>query len=245
MKARGRTPIQIAVAAVHRILRKAGFEIRPIREPHERCPDLPTPWQETIQRTAPYTLVSPERMAALIQAVEHVVACDVPGAIVECGVLRGGSSMAAALTLDRLGARRELYLFDTFEGMPAPGPLDLEYTGKLSTYQEVGAGMSEVVRSLRSVGINMEHVHMIKGMVEETVPTEAPDEIAVLRLDTDWYESTRHELEHLYPRLSPGGVLIVDDYGHFLGARKAVDDYFAGQRVFLHRLDYTGRLVIK
>jgi hypothetical protein len=85
------------------------------------------------------------------------------------------------------------------------------------------------------------------GRVEETLPQAAPDEIAILRLDTDWYESTRHELEHLYPRLSVGGILIIDDYGHWQGARKAVDEYFAGRSpaVFLNRVDYTCRLVVK
>jgi hypothetical protein len=87
----------------------------------------------------------------------------------------------------------------------------------------------------------------IKGKVEETIPEQAPAQIALLRLDTDWYESTYHELVHLYPRLSPGGILIIDDYGHWAGARKAVDEYFAEHRLnlFLHRIDYTGRICIK
>ena len=71
-----------------------------------------------------------------------------------------------------------------------------------------------------------------------------PERIALLRIDTDWYESTRHELVHLYPRLSPGGVLIIDDYGHWQGARKAVDEYFQAG-LFLNHIDYTGRLAIK
>jgi len=90
-------------------------------------------------------------------------------------------------------------------------------------------------------------IHLIKGKVEDTVPQHAPEKIALLRLDTDWYESTKHELVHLYPRLVPNGVLIIDDYGHWQGAREAVDEYFAGQKFkpLLNRLDYTGRLVIK
>jgi hypothetical protein len=84
-------------------------------------------------------------------------------------------------------------------------------------------------------------------MVEETVPERAPERIGLLRLDTDWYESTRHELEHLYPRLVPGGVLIVDDYGHYEGARRAVDEYLDASReaVLLNRIDYTGRVAVK
>jgi hypothetical protein len=103
----------------------------------------------------------------------------------------------------------------------------------------------EVFRTIRSTGYDMGRVVMVKGRVEHTIPGQVPDQIAVLRLDTDWHHSTRHELEHLYPRLVAGGVLIVDDYGHFQGARRAVDEYFAETPVFLSRLDYTGRLAIK
>jgi hypothetical protein len=83
--------------------------------------------------------------------------------------------------------------------------------------------------------------------VEETLPTHVPERIALLRLDTDWYESTHHELVHLFPLLSPGGILIVDDYGHWAGARKAVDDYLAANApgLYLHRVDYTVRLAVK
>ncbi len=85
----------------------------------------------------------------------------------------------------------------------------------------------------------------VKGKVEDTIPGNAPDAIAILRIDTDWYESTLHELTHLWPRLSPGGVLIIDDYGHMPGARQAVDQFFVSAPVLLHRIDYTGRTVQK
>ena len=93
----------------------------------------------------------------------------------------------------------------------------------------------------------MDHVHFVPGPVEQTLPDHAPDPIAILRLDTDWYASTRHELEHLFPRVAPGGVLIVDDYGHWEGARRAVDEYFArsDDRILLQRIDYTGRIGVK
>ena len=90
-------------------------------------------------------------------------------------------------------------------------------------------------------------VEFVQGRVENTLPAAAPPEIAVLRLDTDWYESTRHELEHLYPRLVDGGVLIVDDYGYWQGARQAVDEYFGetGEAILLNRIDDTGRIAVK
>jgi hypothetical protein len=90
-------------------------------------------------------------------------------------------------------------------------------------------------------------MHFVKGKVEDTIPASTPDRIAILRLDTDWYASTRHELEHLYPLLAPGGVLIIDDYGHWEGCRQAVDEYFASRnlQVLLNRVDYTGRIAVK
>jgi hypothetical protein len=90
-------------------------------------------------------------------------------------------------------------------------------------------------------------VNLVKGPVESTIPATIPDQLAILRLDTDWYESTKHELDHLYPRLVSGGILIIDDYGHWQGARQAVDEYFARQNLkpLLSRIDYTCRIMIK
>jgi len=98
---------------------------------------------------------------------------------------------------------------------------------------------------MASTGYNMNRVHLHRGLVEETIPRFAPDRISILRLDTDWYESTKHDLVHLWPRLSPGGILIIDDYGHFAGARDAVDEFFASQPIFLFRVDYTVRMAVK
>ena len=77
------------------------------------------------------------------------------------------------------------------------------------------------------------------------IPKYLPGEIALLRLDTDWYKSTQHELIHLYPLLVGSGVLIIDDYGHWQGAKKAVDEYFSDKKILLNRIDYTGRISIK
>jgi len=168
--------------------------------------------------------------------------------------------MAAAKTLLGLGREdRDLYLFDTFEGMPSPGGEDVDFTGaaaagRLAT-ESPGeddsvwcyAPLEEVRRTLASTGYEANRLHFIKGMVEETIPDQAPARIAVLRLDTDWYESTKHELVHLFPRLASGGVLILDDYGHWLGARQAMDEYITetGTTILLHRIDYSGRIGVK
>jgi O-methyltransferase len=218
------------------------------------------PLAETIRRVRRDTLTTSPRIAALCDSVEFLVRSDMQGALVECGVWRGGSMMAAALTLLRLGVTdRDLYLFDTFAGMPEPGARDVPspYDGysphkrwrrqaRLGR-QWAGVPAERVRERLESTGYPPERIHLVPGMVEETIPGSAPVRIALLRLDTDWYASTRHELEHLYPRLVEGGVLIIDDYGHYAGARRAVDEYFAaaGEPVLLNRIDHTGRLVIK
>jgi hypothetical protein len=214
-----------------------------------------------MRKVKDYTGTSPERIAALMNAVKYVVANRIPGDFIECGVWRGGSMMIVALTLLELNDRsRELYLFDTFEGMSAPTDKDVMFDGQkasdiLAHSPKVEgpanywciAGIEDVKRNLKSTGYPESKLHFVKGKVEETVPGNAPPQIALLRLDTDWYESTAHELKHLYPRVAPNGVVIIDDYGHWKGAQKAVDDFLAGQpfKPLLNRLDYTGRLLIK
>ena len=216
---------------------------------------------DTFAKVREFTATSTERLSGLITGVQYVIRNRIPGAFVECGVWRGGSMMAAALTLKRCGdTSRHLYLFDTYEGMSAPTDADVMFDGQraedvlkekapaegFGNYWCV-AGIEDVKRNLYSTGYPQDKLHFIKGKVEDTVPSQAPSEIALLRLDTDWYESTAHELQHLYPRLAKSGVLIIDDYGHWLGARKAVDEYFNKQpfHPLLSRLDYTGRLAIK
>ena len=204
----------------------------------------------------PYTLTSHERVNALRAAVTYVVEADVRGAIVECGVWRGGSMLAVAHTLVELGATdRDLYLFDTFTTMPYPGEEDVDVTGNRAAdfYDAAVAApafsylpMGEVRRLLVATGYPDDRLHFVPGMVEETIPEHLPDPIALCRLDTDWYESTRHEMEHMFWRIPESGVLIVDDYGHFMGAKKAVDEYLEaiGGGVLLNRVDFTGRLAV-
>ncbi len=222
-------------------------------------PDFDPQTIATIQAVRPFTMTSPERIFSLCQAVKYVVEQDIPGAIVECGVWRGGSMMAVARTLLELGIEdRDLYLFDTFEGMPPPTEKDVSYRGtkatellKKSDKTEADsvwcyAPLAGVQQALAQVGYNPEKIHFVPGKVEETLPHQAPETIALLRLDTDWYESTRHELIHLFPRLSPNGVLIIDDYGYWQGARQAVDEYLQQNQIklLLNRIDLTGRIAI-
>jgi hypothetical protein len=224
-------------------------------------PDFDEPMRRVVAAVAEYTLTSPERVGALVNATRYVVANRIEGDVVECGVWRGGSAMAVALTLTELGdSSRRLYLYDTYEGMNAPTEHDVAFDGTTAagTFadQRLSDDSSEWCRSpieeveanLLRTGYPRDKLRFIKGKVEDTIPRQLPDgPIALLRLDTDWYESTRHELEHLYPRLARGGVLMIDDYGHWAGAKKAVDEYIAEQKLclLLNRVDYTARIAVK
>ena len=240
------------------IVRRIGYGM--VR--HVAKPDSPLDFTESerhiVHEVSLFTMTSPESIVSLCRAVEYVVANDIPGAIVECGVWKGGSMMAAALTLERLGQTdRHIHLFDTFEGMTTPSEVDVSVVGKAaSDLLKVSDRSARVwccvpVESVRAAlyrtGYDRSRIHFVQGPVEQTVPGNAPEQIALLRLDTDWYESTKHELTHLWPRLVSGGVLIVDDYGYWLGARQAVDEYIATNRlrILLSRIDYTGRIAVK
>lgn len=210
-----------------------------------------------ITAVKPWTMTSPERLYALILATRYVSRHGIPGDIVECGVWRGGSMQAVARTLiSTQDTERDLYLFDTFEGMPPPTEKDRRRDGEPASAllnrapRTAGiwaiASEADVAAGFAALPYPPERVHLVPGLVEQTVPSQAPERIAVLRLDTDWYASTKHELTTLYPRLSPGGVLLIDDYGWWLGSRAAVDEYLAetGARLLLLRMD-EGRVAVK
>lgn len=225
----------------------------------ERLPlDFDEHDRQVWERVAPYTMTTPSRVYALVRAVEYVVAGRVPGAVVECGVWKGGSMMAVALTLLRLGVTdRELYLYDTFAGMTEPGAEDVRHSGEeaatlLETLPRDSnewayAPIDEVRAAMSDTGYPQERIHYVEGPVEETLPIDMPDQVSLLRLDTDWYASTRHELTHLYPRLAQRGVLLVDDYGYWSGQRRAVDEYLAenGLSLLLNRIDAAARIAVK
>lgn len=255
---------QFLTRPVRRMIRRAGFEVIRLRPPGAgpgAAEELPADLADevTLRTVAPYTMTSRARVLSLIDATRYVARHRVPGAVVECGVWRGGSTMASALTLLAEGdAGRDLHLFDTFEGMPPPTDADVDHAGETADAQLRAAapgtgvwchaGLDDVRANLATTGYPAARVHFVKGRVEDTIPAAAPAAIALLRLDTDWYESTRHELEHLFPRLSPGGVLIIDDYGYWQGARRATDEYFAAHPevpLLLHRIDFTGRMAVK
>ena len=156
---------------------------------------------------------------------------------------------------------REIWLYDTFDGMTNPTDDDIEVETKIKGIELLKghdkttdkynmwayAPKDLVIKNMRSTTYPEKNIKYIEGKVEQTLTENSPREIALLRLDTDWYESTKIELEVLYPLLVSGGVLIIDDYGHFHGAKKAVDEYFhsINEEPLMHRIDYSGRMIVK
>ena len=207
------------------------------------------------------SMASAEGLYATMLACKHVIENSIEGDFVECGVWRGGHGIAAAGLFKLHGVNKKTYLFDTFKGMTEPSPHDVALRGavkaseKFHENQRDGhnewcfASRDDVRRNFEAAGLLDETIVFVEGDVLSTLKDarNIPQTIAVLRLDTDWYESTKYELDTLYPRLSPGGVLIVDDYGHWAGARRAVDEYFKthGKRPFLNYTDYTVRTGVK
>lgn len=242
--------MQLAIG-IQRMVNQLGFEIRAVDGA-----DLTPRYAEIYENVRPYTMTSRDRIYTVVAATEYLEANGVEGAIVECGVWRGGSAMAALYALIASGrVDREIFLYDTFAGMSAPGVNDGRQEHELfARYRNEHGSSNWCLATLEDVKANVARcdypfskVVFVQGKVEETIPARIPDKIALLRLDTDWYESTLHELNHLYPRLVEGGVLIIDDYGKWGGCRQAVDEYFEkhGPRPFFNRIDPAGRLIVK
>jgi len=207
-----------------------------------------------------YTATSIERMYGLFKAIKYVIDAKIPGDFVECGVWRGGSTMLMAHTLLTCkDTTRKIYLYDTFAGMSKPTEKDVliaDSSPAMKTWRKMQkenynawafSPLEEVQRNMKMTEYPHDAIIYVKGKVEDTIPATMPSQIALLRLDTDWYESTYHELKYLFPLIVPGGVLIIDDYGHFAGAKEAVDTYFKENNInmLLNRIDYTGRIGIK
>lgn len=208
----------------------------------------------------PYTMTSIERVKILLDAITYVTENNIQGDIVECGVWKGGSVMASILQLQALGEVRRLRLYDTFEGMSTPTEDDIDNKGrkaidrlnredKYNSNVWAYSTLNEVKENIYKVNSKDYKVDFIKGKVEDTLleANNLPQEIAILRLDTDWYESTKAELNILYPKVVHGGIIVIDDYGHWKGCKKAVDEYIKENnlKVFLSRVDYTCRVFVK
>lgn len=240
------------------------IDVRPLHLP----PDIEPGFKPIYLKCRDYTMTSYERMYSMYKATEYIFNNNIKGSIVECGVWKGGSLMTALLTLIKNHeTKRKIYAYDTFAGMAQPTKKDV----RIGKEQELAinewrrnqpclqagrqekinkwtySSLKEVNQNLYSTNYPKKNLLFVKGKVEETIPKILPEKIALLRLDTDWYASTYHELKYLYPLLSLHGILIIDDYGHWRGCKEAVDQYFKEKRIhiLLNRIDYTGRLGIK
>lgn len=242
---------------INRILGIFGLKLSRIIEQHFTEDDKE--FMEIYHRCKPYTMTSMEKMYSLYKAVEYVIKTEILGDIVECGVWRGGSAMLMAHTLLKKGqTERKFYLYDTYAGMTKPMDKDIDFMGR-PAIKDWNAGrrnnfnkfaycaLEETKSNLFSTGYPKDKLIFLQGKVEETIPNVIPNRISVLHLDTDWYESTYHELRYLFPRLSVKGVLIIDDYDYFRGQREAVDKYFFENKIhiLLNIIDGAGRIGIK
>ena len=231
--------------------------------------------KKIIRESEKYSMTGRIRMSLLIKCIEHIHKNNIEGDIVECGVWKGGNLICAQSYLNHLNLKKTIFGFDTFDGMTKPSKIDIqEVQSKNNDKNNLGSSLrkrlaSETmrvtdkysnegkniwayssineVRNIIKEKVPYNNIKLIKGSVEETllVKDNIPEKISLLRLDTDFYESTKIELEVLYPKLVKGGFLIIDDYGHWKGSRKAVDDYFNKVVPFIHFVDETCRLIIK
>jgi O-methyltransferase len=193
-----------------------------------------------VQLVQPYTMVGFERLMNAYDMVKRAEAKRLPGAIVECGVYKGGS--AAVMTM-AASPQRKVWLFDSFEGLPEPTPEDgamaVEYAGHRAggALEPIGqcVGPLDVVKELffRKLALDPARVAIRQGWFQDTLPAARHEigPIAVLRLDGDWYDSTRVCLENLYDLVIPGGFVLIDDYGYWEGCRRAVDEFIAARRL--------------
>lgn len=183
--------------------------------------------QQLKKQYKPFSMAfSGGRVEFLWSILDEIVKEKIPGDVVECGVYKGGNGMIMAQALRRFNSKRRIWLYDTFTGMPKPTKEDVFHNGKKA--KDIWhrgwceGSLDEVIENMKQVGYP--YYELIEGMVEDTIPARVPKQIALLRLDTDFYQSTRHELEHLYPLLTEGGYLIIDDYHSWRGSRQACDE---------------------
>jgi Macrocin-O-methyltransferase (TylF) len=206
----------------------------------------PSEFSSLYRQVRTHTMCSNARLRGLYRAVRYVIGHDIAGDVVECGSARGGSAALMALTLRQLKAQRKLWLFDTFEGLPAPSSHDPDFeVADLFTGTCVGT-LDEVHELFKRLNV-ADDVAFVKGLFQDTLPATPIPTIAVLHIDGDWYESVKVCLDSLYDKVVSGGVIQLDDYGYWEGARKAVREFLDQREIEapLQRLDYSGRFLIK
>jgi hypothetical protein len=180
-------------------------------------------WAEwrLFRRVAPYTRVSREKLAALCRLIASLDRDRIPGVIVECGVFKGGA--AAVMAYQTRG--RDLYLFDSFEGLPPPGARDGAIARARFQPGWCAGTEDDVRRAFQAAGAPVDGLHLIKGWFADTFPRTTLPPIALLHIDADWYESVRLCLERWFDHVTPGGYVVLDDYGRWEGCTQATDEF--------------------
>lgn len=178
--------------------------------------------------TVAHTMIGRKRLDNLQSCVEDVLRQGVPGDLIETGVWRGGATILMRAILKVYDAAdRYVWVADSFVGLPEPNeekyPADAK--DRHHTYKQLAISLEEVKSNFRVYGLLDEQVRFLKGWFKDTLPTAEIEQLAVIRLDGDMYESTMDGLVNLYPKLAVGGYLIVDDYGAVPACRQAIDDY--------------------
>lgn len=211
---------------------------RPRLETIRRRVDVDQRTLDTVTTVRIYTRTTRAQVVALCDAVRYLTAARIGGDLVECGVWRGGSMLAAARTLLEAADRsRALWMYDTFSGI-------WDDCGPDGDAGANAVSLPAVQRTIAKAGYPEAHLRYIVGPLTDTIPNNAPERVALLRIGNDRYEPARHALEHLMPRMAGGGVVIVDDYGQSRGVRHAVDEYLeaTGTPLLLHRVDEAARI---
>ncbi len=209
--------------------------------------------KELIKNFSKYTMTSDMKIFSLIKAFEYINEFNIEGDFVECGVYTGGNIMILKKLIEQNNLKRNIYAYDTFEGMTSPTSYDIKIDGTvaskkfLKTDNWSSCSLEKVKKNFAEMNLNLNNIKFVKGKVENTlkISDNLPKKISILRLDTDFYESTKTELEYLYPLVVDGGILIIDDYGSWLGSKKATDEYFSKKINFMHFVDHSARMIIK
>ena len=244
---------------IEKILKKFGYKIQQVI--NNVIEEASKEDIELMKLCDNYSMTSDLRKWALIQSFKYIIDNNIEGDFVECGVWKGGNLILIKKLMERYNiTNRKIFGYDTYEGMSEASNFDIKKDNTKASikYEKLKknnsnqinwnfASKEEVIENLNNNVKDTSNIDLIKGKVEETLQLSKniPQKISVLRLDTDFYESTKIELEVLYAKLSVGGVLIIDDYGSWKGSRKAVDEFFHNKKIWLHYIDHDGRLLIK
>ena len=250
---------------VHKFFALLNLKITKLNYGHKEFPIVEANQDEIklLETSAKYSMTSLARRWALINAIKHVKNQNIEGDFVECGVWKGGNLIIYSSLNKKYNLQKEIFGYDTFSGMSEPTIHDNNFlninakdeweknkkSDNINLSFNCYSSLEEVKMNIKlsSGNKSLDNINLIEGKVEDTlkISKNLPEKISILRLDTDWYESTKIELEVLFPKLSKGGILIIDDYGQWKGSRKAVDEFFLNQNVVMNYIDFSCRMIIK